>query len=130
MSKQKDREEFVAIMAREVPSMPLDAVRRIMREATTLDRLAVAMCNGDWPCDNGERKTKQCSECAMGYAPSSLSKAGVCPDCRAQARVRKVCEAYGIVPDFSGDPRGCVLKLKVPSGYNNSFGGEGLVCVP
>ena len=30
----------------------------------------VSLCNGDYPCDNGERKTKICPECAMEYAPN------------------------------------------------------------
>ena len=34
-----------------------------------------------------------------------------------------------IIADFGGDPRGCTVKLKFPSGFTNDFGGEG-VCVP
>ena len=129
-SKQQLRKEFVAIMAREVPAMPLQDVRRIMSASATLDRLAVAQCNGEYPCDNGERSVTACMRCESLYAPQALSAAGVCPDCRTKDRVERLCEPFGIVPQFHGDPRGCVLKLKMPSGRGNDFGGEGLVCVP
>lgn len=130
MTKQQLREEFVGVMAREVPSMPLRDVRAIMRHATTLHRLAEAQCNGDWPCDNGERRVVPCVRCEGGYHPSVLNKAKVCPDCRTCDRVQALCAPHNVQPCFQGDPRGCVLKLKVPSGFGNDWGGEGLVCVP
>lgn len=39
-------------------------------------------------------------------------------------------ELAGVEPCFSGDPRGCTVKLRVPSCRNNSFGGGGYICVP
>ena len=32
--------------------------------------------------------------------------------------------------EISGDPRGAAIKLKMPSGRGNSWGGEGFYCVP
>lgn len=38
-------------------------------------------------------------------------------------------QPFGITPDFSGDPRGAVVKLKLPSGRTDDWGQTGL-CVP
>jgi hypothetical protein len=123
-----EREEFIRILERE--NVPQEVGRKVLRYSTTLTRLAVAQCNGDWPADNGERPTKACARCEALWAPSVLLKGGLCPDCRAEDNVKALLAPFNIVPEFQGDPRGCVLKLRVPSGYNNSFGGDGLVCVP
>lgn len=40
-------------------------------------------------------------------------------------QVRELLLGSEIEPRFSGDPRGCCLKLELPSGRSNSFGGEG-----
>jgi len=125
MSYQKDRDEFLEIIVKE--GMPVTTARKLLRYAATLDRLAVALCNGDYPCDNGERKTKLCPRCGLGYAPNSF-RYGVCPDCRTAELVRTVLPA-GFTPIIGGDPRGCVLKLQVPSGKTNDWGREG-ICVP
>ena len=48
-------------------------------------------------------------------------------------RVRKgigdICSVIGCKPLFSGDPRGCTVKLILPDGFANDWGQEGL-CVP
>jgi hypothetical protein len=128
MSYTRDRDEFISRMSRD--GMPLDVITKLLRYASTLQRLAVAQCNGDWPADNGERKTKVCPNCEGLWAPVSFAR-GVCPDCRTEALVRA---ALGVVktadgdtvavrtegrpawqPVFGGDPRGAVLRL-VPAG--------------
>ena len=131
MSYQKDRDEFLALASRE--GLTVDQARALLRHANTIERLAVAQCNGDWPADNGERKTEVC-ECGLAWAPSSFkvtfrpTRKRVCPDCYASARVRAILpDGYGAI--IGGDPRGCTLKITVPSGYTNDWGKEGL-CVP
>lgn len=121
MSYQKDRDEFIAFMSRE--GLSLTQTRALLRHAATLNRLAVAQCNGDWPAGNGERPTVPCPECANAWVKSSFRK-GVCPDCVAQQAVKKVLlPSQGFVVDFSGDPRGCVLKLRIPARWGErSFG--------
>lgn len=132
MSYKKDREEFIARIVKELPTENMgDALRfarAILRNAATHGRLAVAQCNGDWPADNGERKVKECDECGSCYVPSSF-RGGVCPDCNVERRIKKQCEQFSIVPIFQGDPRGCTVKLKLPSGYTDDWAKEGL-CVP
>lgn len=78
MSYQSDREEFigrVAIALADKASAYYAAgvARRLMRHASTLQRLAVAQCNGDWPADNGERKTQECPLCGSNWAPSAIT---------------------------------------------------------
>ena len=123
MSYQKDRDEFVAQIVIEVANAPksphdatngawrtatgTDLARLILRNAATLDRLAVKQCNDPWTdCD--ERQVEQ-----------------------ARARIDEACKPWGIVAAYSRDPRGAVVKLLLPSGRYNSWGGaeEGF-CVP
>ena len=157
MTRQREREEFIAVMVKE--GVPLAVTRQVLRYSATLQRLAEAQCNGDYPADNGERKVVPCSRCESLWVRSSMVRdhtaprrpmvfnggerrrpneaygAGdyyvplICKDCRTSDFVTRALAPYGITPVFQGDPRGCVVKLKVPSGYTNDMGREG-VCVP
>lgn len=128
MSYRKERDEFIAIMSKE--GVTLDAIRLILRNANTIQRLAAAKCNGDYPCDNGERKVKPCIRCEAGYVPYSLNRNGVCPQCRAQDRIAQIAQRQRLpAPVFSGDPRGSCVILPVPSGRTNDWGRAG-ICVP
>lgn len=151
MSYQTDRDEFLALLTRELPDKSSGEIanlaRALCRAATTLHRLAEAQCNGDWPADNGERKVVECSRCESLWMRSSMRQDRkapkitgpgeskprwvplICQDCATQDRVRALLAPYNIAPIFQGDPRGCVLKLKVPSGTTNDWGREG-ICVP
>ena len=150
MSKQRDREEFVSIMVAE--GMPLDVCRQVMRLGATLHRLAELECSSE----AADRDRVKCP--GPGYLrPESdgclcrdygsyddmtpdldelkgASRHGTVPrinvqEASARARVEALCSPYGIEPDFQGDPRGAVVKLKVPSGRTNDWGRVG-VCVP
>jgi hypothetical protein len=48
---------------------------------------------------------------------------------RLRRRVETLLKPFNVVPVFQGDPRGCVVKLKVPSGKTNDWGSVG-ICVP
>ena len=154
-SYAREREDFLVTMQAE--GMHPDIARRILRHANTIQRLSVAECNGDWPCDNGERAVKPCTRCEAGYVVSSMfrdhsapkvqgpgeSRAWwiplVCPNCRAQERITALCATarttgeggvvYCFTPVFQGDPRGACVKLTVPSGKTDDWGRTG-VCVP
>lgn len=173
MTYQRDRDEFIAIAASE--GLPLDVTTKLLRYASTLDRLAVAQCNGDYPyngdrdrpnayslpcayCSAGndsgckqcngsgklwhrdeeadkrhDKRYTSCPQCeASGVRKSAMrtstERVKVCPDCRT-AELVKAALPDGFTPIFSGDPRGCVLKLAVPSGKVNDWGKEG-ICVP
>jgi hypothetical protein len=137
-SYTRDRDEFIGIIIREGGTVTL--ARALMRAATTLQRLAEASCNGDWPADNGERKVAPCGKCRSLWVPSTLkTKAKLCPDCRTEERVKKLlfqanCDRYpgrdfrdeslpAWSASFNGDPRGAVLRVHVPSGRDESYDG-------
>lgn len=50
-------------------------------------------------------------------------------DAKCEEAIRAVCARIGCTPIFSDDPRGCAVKVAVPSGLSDSWGGEGM-CVP
>ncbi len=108
MSYQRERDEFIARCTRE--SIPYQVARRLLSHATTLQRLKTAVCTGDWPADNGERKTQTCPECEGGWAPSSFRR-GLCPDCRMEDLTRQTLADSGWMPIVGSDPRGAVLRL-------------------
>ena len=121
-----EREKFIYDMAAE--GLSREKVRDVLRNAKTIQRLSEAECNGDYPCDNGEREVKFCAKCEAGYVPAVMVK-GVCPNCRAEARIVKALAGTGVEPVFQGDPRGACVKLRVPSGKTDDWGREGM-CVP
>jgi hypothetical protein len=113
VSYQRERDDFIARMSRE--GLSIDSTRGLLRAATTLQRLAEAQCNGDWPADNGERKVVPCSRCDQMWVPSTLKGAPkLCEDCRTEDRAKR------LLPDgwslqTQGDPRGYVLRVVPPS---------------
>lgn len=149
MRPKRWREQFIADMAREGQS--IETARAFLRVGATLQRLAEAQCNGDWPADNGERKTVECDQCKSLWHPtvmrrllterllmrkggqaraifeglavvechapgfSSVRSALECPDCRATERAKRIVPP-GWAVEFQGDPRGCIITLKAPSG--------------
>ncbi len=137
MGYQQERDEFMARFGRFAPTGPgnetvgagIFTARKLLRHASTLQRLAEAQCNGDWPADNGERKTVQCSRCEGGWHPSAMrqdktaqkiTKPGdtkasyvplICPDCRTQELVTAILKPLNLKPAFNGDPRGAVFVI-------------------
>lgn len=107
MSYAQERERFIYTMS---PLLVLPTILRILRHATTLQRLAEAQCNGDWPADNGERKIVACPKCECSWAPSVI-KRGLCPDCRSTEAIEHSLEGSPYMAVFNGDPRGAVVSL-------------------
>jgi hypothetical protein len=108
MSYQAERDQFIATTAR--LGLPLPVATALLRAATTLQRLAVAQCNGDWPADNGERRVVQCARCERYWVPAVVLKGG-CADCRAEARAHAAVVGTGWTVTTQGDPRGYVLRI-------------------
>lgn len=125
MTYSEQRDRFIAAVSAPImvngamiPGLHVDTARRLLRYATTLQRLSEAQCNGDYPADNGERKVEPCSKCGSLWVRSSMMKRKtglVCKDCRTQELVTAALEGSGLEPFFQGDPRGAVLQL-VPAG--------------
>ena len=121
MSKkqQSERTEFVIIMVEELKSNRVVGLRGLLGDLMFLAKrhgmLQERVCNGhqtvkgDWDEEAANRDQKR--EEAI------------------EARITAICEKLGCKPIFSGDPRGATVKVIVPSGRSNSWGGEG-ICVP
>jgi hypothetical protein len=111
-----DRFDFVLALRAEIPRALYWGVgndlaiaqlaTRLIRRGKLLHRIAEMRCDGD-------------------SDPESLEQRWTI----TKNSVRVLLAPYDIEPMFSGDPRGCCLKLKFPSGRTNDFGNEGW-CVP
>lgn len=120
MTYQQERDEFIALATKE--GLDLGTIRKLLRYATTLQRLAEAQCNGDWPYNGGrdrpalselsgdlvqlkwDKRYTVCPKCeASGVAKSAMrwtiepngstSRMLVCPDCRTQELVKALLTA-------------------------------------
>ena len=108
---RKWRDQFIADATR--AGITVSDARSLLSKAATLQRLAEAQCNGDWPAANGERPVVPCPRCELFWSRSVIKSKG-CPDCRTSDRVTALLAPYGFTPDFAGDPRGYVLTIKTP----------------
>lgn len=106
MSYQKEREDFIALLARE--GISEDEARGFLRDANTAQRLAAESCSYEWADTEEHRKREE----------------------RADARILERAIRLGLAePVLQGDPRGACVKLVLPSGKTNDWGREG-ICVP
>ena len=126
MSYAKDRAEFLETMTHE--GMPKTTALSLLRHASTLSRYAENACNGDgaYRPDNVTRSCRSCGDIVAGWFIHS--KTGLCFDCTHWAAILRLLPA-GFKAIHSGDPRGAVVKIKVPSGRTNDWGAQG-ICVP
>ena len=92
MSYTHDRDQFISLGAKE--GLSLDTCRKLLRYATTLQRLQEAQCNGDYPY-NGDRDKH-----AHGNGPIPGGKQSwyesyytQCPKCEASGVVKSVMRA-------------------------------------
>lgn len=112
MSILSEKLEFVAIMQAEYPKSPphftMRLCQKLMAHGATANRLAVTMCNHDLT-----HLEERCQE----QLPRRVA------DTLAEFKLK------GIKAKIGGDPRGCTLKLVLPSRRTNDFGQEG-ICVP
>lgn len=128
MGYQREREQFILAMER--AGVGYEVACGLLRDATTLQRLAEAQCNGDWPADNGQRETVACGRCEGLWAPSAV-KHELCVDCRAEDRARaRVVGLPGIDIETQGDPRGYVLRVIVTERVGEPYGTRLEIGVP
>lgn len=116
MSHDEDRGEFIATLRGE--GVPEDVARGVLRDAQTLHTIAEHQC-GDG-AGSGPYGEPTDEDIARWDKREEL----------AQARIGGKLAAYGIESNFQGDPRGAVVRLRLPSGRHNDFAGEGFYCVP
>lgn len=109
MSYQKDREEFIAVLVSELtPKYPTHEVmalaRSLMRKASTSQRIAEMLCSVEMSERRQARIEKQ--------------------DESNDAAIERLCKQYGLECRLQGDPRGYTVKVILPSGRYNTWGGE------
>jgi hypothetical protein len=104
MSSTNEKVEFVFAMAKH-SALSLHNLKRIMRYAATHQRLATEDCN---------RGLTAIEELKVKNVRAAILNIGL---------------SDGVDARFSGDPRGCTVKLVVADGYTNDWGKEG-ICVP
>ena len=104
MLSTKDKLEFVYAMAKHSNATSHDC-QRLMRYASTCQRLAETACNRE------------------------LTRREILKDERCMAEIIAILASIDCEAKFSGDPRGCVVKIQVPDGYTNDWGREG-ICIP
>jgi hypothetical protein len=102
MTKPTEREEFLLVMGQEFPGRGdlAGIVRLLLRLAKTHLRWAETRCNRE--VNEAEERREE----------------------RLEQRISELCADLGIRVKFGGDPRGFTVKLFLPSGRYNSFGGK------
>jgi hypothetical protein len=132
MSKQGEREQFVATMTKE--GLTLAEIRAVLRGAASLQRIAELECSSEAadrdrvPCPATVSEKYECC-CDFGY--QAEGKHGDTPRVTAKSKrieylITQLLKPTGVRADFQGDPRGFVVKLHVPSGRDEGWGGVGV----
>lgn len=117
----KERDEFMIVLAREYPDLSSHTLRQVTKKIITMANLHGKYCC--WSC-NGRRDI-QGRDIFPEYTDAEYDK-----DIEhIEKRIKTVMAGYAINTMFSHDPRGCTVKLLLPSGRSNSMGGEGW-CLP
>lgn len=101
IKKVDHKQETIIVLAGELLGKPLSviftAVNELFRLAKKIQQYNENNCNRE--TTDREDKT----------------------DCKNRLRVYEICEKLGIPVETNGDPRGCAIKLTLPSGKSNCF---------
>lgn len=110
---RKQRTEFYTTAC--LMGLPAGIAKDVTALAATHDRLAEAECNGNYPCDNGERLVILCGRCGAGYIRERTYKAPegrICQSCWVEGRISAIVADFPTVSvKFQGDPRGWTVQL-------------------
>ena len=110
MGMTRDKMEFAAILAKELPGLNaiqvVTVAQKFVRYAATYQHLQETACNRE------------------------LTETEKKKEARLEAKIDALAITYGLRGvKLGGDPRGCTVKLVARSGYTNDWGREG-ICVP
>lgn len=129
MNTTKERKQQIADLRQE--GWPLADVWTLLRYAATLNRLAELSCSSEAadrdrvPCPGA--KGRRCLCDAPTGAPDARDHERIpridVQAARIEERVRALAAKNGATVNLSGDPRGYVVKLHLPSGRYNTWGG-------
>ena len=121
------RNNFNSLVRAESELPYTEAYRRaelLCRHGKTYSRIQEAVCNGvEWnQYDTNESFNKR-----QARHEKWTEKREQQLERRIRTIVKELGPAYDVV--FQGDPRGCTVKVVLPSGKTNDMGREG-ICVP
>ena len=117
-TKQQERDAFIGVLVENVPGAFTDLARyrevvqvadQFMKLARTLERINVRECNDDY-ADTDWGRNKRSRDIAASK--------------RTEARLKDLCRHYGFGLNLGGDPRGYAVKLILPTGRYNTWGGK------
>jgi hypothetical protein len=101
-----------------------NAANLLCRHGRTYARIQEALCNGPGVIygESNESFNRRLNKHEQWVEKRNA---------QLQTRITAICEGLGagFVPVFNGDPRGATVKIRVPSGRTNDWGGVG-ICVP
>ena len=145
-TKQQERDAFIGVLSEAMKEYTtagqgniFEVADQFMKLARTLERINVRECNG-------YVETATCQRCGgNGEEPGAVEfeDAYCCSVCggsgevfpqqtkdkragvRTEARLKDLCRHYGFELNLGGDPRGYAVKLILPTGRYNTFGGKG-----
>lgn len=107
MTHAEERKQFLAMLVAEFPHRPRSLViamgRNLMARATTAQRLSELFCSVEMSEAETARQERK--------------------DEVNDAAIEAICKAWGLKARLDGDPRGYVVKLLLPSGRHNTWGG-------
>ena len=133
----KEREQFVSLIAQHSGPSPDNMhvfafARRLLYYGATYGRLQENQCNGpeypDYAWRLSEDERNKVFNRVTADHNARLQREEKKSE-RLEKKVKELCRQFGCVPIMGGDPRGCTIKIKVPDGYTNDWGREG-ICVP
>jgi hypothetical protein len=139
MSQQRDRDEFIARLAAE--SIGPTVAHALITAGNRLQRYAELDCSSErahldlvpCPASRGARHLSWClCEGWTGWTWETGERHhGTVPrfrvlEAQVKRSVRQLCTIHGLTPTFQGDPRGYVLRVRVPSGRSRCLDGDGV----
>jgi hypothetical protein len=136
MPTTKDKLEFTWAMARHTQAT-VRQCEALMRYAGTLQRLAKDQCNREWTerdqakRDRMKAKVTELCTAITGFTgkDSDTCSCGVLIKVHRSWRhpPQPIAQTSTCAPVLFCDPRGCVLKIRVPDGFVNDAANEGIV---
>ena len=136
-SYQRDREDFIRRFVADAATVRPDiasneaayAARLLLRHSTTHGNLAVQECDGH-PIQGQSPPSGMTPEDRIAWN-QRVNKLQAAWDARIEKRSAQlekrmlaILKPYGFDATFGGDPRGFTVKLKLPSGASNTWGGS------
>ena len=125
-SYQRDREDFIRRFVADAATVRPDissneaayAARLLLRHSTTHGNLAVQECDGH-PAQQSNLPAVEINRLQARWDARIEKRAH-----QLEKRMLAILKPYGFDVTFGGDPRGFTVKLKLPSGASNTWGGS------